>query len=823
MGKLGSQLARWRRGGMSAVLSARGVKRAQSYMLNIRGLQTTLDETKELKRKAFEMNEIVVKKFGLGAPVRRTEDPRLIKGEGRYVADEQRAGALHAYVMRAPVAHGLFTMGDLTAARSAKGVHLIMTAADVTDYGGLTADFLPTQLDGSKPSVDPLPLLCADRVRHVGDAIAFIVAESVDEAKSAAELIDVDYEVAAATVGAETAMADGAPLVWADKANNIGFHSFYGDRGATDRAFDQAAHVVELKVVNQRLVANYLEPRGCVAAYDPETGAFELTVGSQGVHGMRDAIAGHCLKIDPANLHVFTHDVGGGFGTKGFAYREYPLALIAAKRLGRVVRWVCERNEHFQVDAHGRDNITTGVLAFDADYKITAMKVDLIADLGAYAHAYGMYIPVLGVTMTTGLYDIPNVAVDVRGVYTHTTPTDAYRGAGRPEATYLIERMMDHAARELGLSRIDLRRRNFITPDQLPYTTAMGRMYDTGEFEGHMDRALDLADVAGFEARLATSKASGHIRGLGIATYIEACAFAGSEEATVRLDEDGGVTFLIGTQSNGQGHHTAYGQIVAGYLGLDLDQVRMVQGDTKQVRVGGGTGASRSVPLGGASVDMASRALVEQIKKLAAEELEAGEGDLELDSGEVRVVGTDKRVSLADLAANTADKDKLKAIGEFKQNEATYPNGTHICEVEIDPLTGRVALATYTIVDDFGVTVNPLLLQGQVHGGAMQGIGQALLERTVYSDDGQLNSASFLDYTMPRADDFVAIVFETRNVPSTTNMLGIKGAGEAATIGATPAVMNAVVDALNRAYGIKDLDMPATPDRVWAAIQKACS
>lgn len=767
------------------------------------------------------MNQIVNKKFGLGAPVKRTEDPRLIKGEGRYVADERREGVVHAYVMRSPLAHGRFTMGDLAQARSAKGVHLILTADDVTAYGGLVADFLPTQADGSKPSVDPLPLLCADTVRHVGDAIAFIVADSVDEAKSAAELIEVDYELLEAAVGAEQAIGDGAPLVWDDKAHNIGFHTFHGDQAATNQAFAAAAHTVDLKVVNQRLVANYMETRGCVASYDPEHDDFELTVGSQGVHGMRNAIAGHCLKIDPAKLHVYTHDVGGGFGTKGFAYREYPLALIAAKRLGRPVRWVCERNEHFLVDAHGRDNITTGVLAFDADYKITAMKVDLIADLGAYAHSYGMYIPVLGVTMTTGLYHIPAVAIDVRGVYTHTTPTDAYRGAGRPEATYLIERMMDHAARELGLSRTELRRRNFIAPAQLPYTTPMGRMYDTGEFEGHMDRALELADVAHFDDRLEASKASGKIRGLGLATYIEACAFAGSEEATVRLDEDGGVTFLIGTQTNGQGHHTAYGQIVAGYLGLDLDQVRMVQGDTRQVRVGGGTGGSRSVPLGGASVDIASRALVEQIKKLAADELEAGEGDLELESGEVRVVGTDKRVSFAELAAKTADKDKLKAIGEFKQNEATYPNGSHICEVEIDPLTGRVELAAYTIVDDFGVTVNPLLLQGQVHGGAIQGIGQALLERTVYSDDGQLNSASFLDYTMPRADDFVDIVFETRNVPSTTNMLGIKGAGEAATIGSTPAVMNAVVDALNRAYGIKDIDMPATPDRVWAAIQAA--
>ena len=767
------------------------------------------------------MNEMVSgKKFGIGAPVRRREDPRLIKGEGYYVGDARVEGMLSAYVVRSPMAYATFTFGDLNDARSAEGVHLILTAADVEGRQGLTAGFLPPAPDGSKPSPEAIPLLCADTVRHVGDAVAFIVADSVDAAKSAAELIEIDYEPLDAIVGAERAMEETAPLVWSDHAGNIAFHHFVGDKDTTDAAFDNAAHTISLKVVNQRLICNYMEPRGCVAEYLGEEEGYRLHVGSQGVHGMRDSVA-PCVGIDPSKLHVLTNDVGGGFGTKAFAYREYPLALIASEKLGKPVRWISERGEHFQADAHGRDNFTTGEFAMDENHKITAMRVNLIADMGAYAHNFGFLIPVLGISMTTGLYDIPTVAIDVTGVYTNTTPTDAYRGAGRPEAAYLIERMMDHAARELGVSNIELRRKNFIPTESLPYTTPTGRMYDTGEFAGHMDRALELADAAGFEARLTEAKSRGKIRGFGVATYIEACAFAGSEEATVRLEDNGSLTLLIGTQANGQGHATAYGQIISDYLGVDLENVNMVQGDSHQVRKGGGTGGSRSVPLGAASVDLASKMLVEQIKQLAADQLEAGPGDLELTDGSVRVVGTDKSVTLAEVAQKTADKEKLQAIGEFKQAEATYPNGTHICEVEIDPDTGTVAMAGYTIVDDFGVTVNPILLAGQIHGGVAQGVGQAFLERTVYDDDGQLLSASFLDYCMPRADDFSDIVFETRNVPSTTNMLGIKGAGEAATIGSTPAAMNAVVDALYRAYGIKDIEMPAIPSRVWDAIQAA--
>jgi carbon-monoxide dehydrogenase large subunit len=482
---------------------------------------------------------------------------------------------------------------------------------------------------------------------------------------------------------------------------------------------------------------------------------------------------------------------------------------------------VCERSEHFVADAHGRDNLAVAEVAMDADGRFLALKVDLIAAMGAYLHQYGPFIPYLGLTMSTGLYDIPALHAVLKGVYTHTVPTDAYRGAGRPEAAYLLERLVDKAAAEMDLSPAEIRRRNFIATEALPYTTPTGRMYDTGEFAAHMDKALAAADWDGFEARARASAEAGKYRGIGMATYVEACAFAGSEEATVELGLDGSLTLLIGTQSNGQGHATAYGQIIAEQFGVDLDKVTTIQGDTDRVRKGGGTGGSRSIPIGLPSVLEASKSLVKKVKDLAADKLETGVEDLELMDGSVRVVGTDRAVTLAEIAAGTGEP--LAAREAVKQAEATYPNGTHICEVEIDPDTGETRIVDYVIVDDFGVTVNPLLLAGQVHGGVVQAIGQALMEHTVYDADGQLISASFLDYQMPRAADIPDIRFETRNVPSTTNALGIKGAGEAGTIGACPAVMNAVNDALRRGAGVAQIDMPATPSRIWEAIAAARS
>ncbi len=532
-------------------------------------------------------------------------------------------------------------------------------------------------------------------------------------------------------------------------------------------------------------------------------------------------IVSSVLGIGKDELRVVTPDVGGGFGPKTFVYREYLLVLEAARRLGRPVKWTGDRTEHFLTDAHGRDNVTVAEMAMDREGRFLGLRVNLIANMGAYISQYGPFIPVVGVSMSTGVYDIQALDVSVTAVYTNTTPVDAYRGAGRPEAALLIEKLVDACARDMGLSADEIRRRNFIRPDQMPYRTQTGRLYDTGEFEGHMNQAMQRAEWTQFSARLEDAKSRGKIRGIGMATYVEACAFAGSEPAHVELNGDGTVTLKIGTQTNGQGHATAYAQLLAEKLDLPIERIHVRQGDTDELKAGGGTGGSRSIPLGGVSTARAGEDLAEKIRRIAADELEAASADIELRDGVARIVGTDRVMDFAAIARAAKKPDDLKGFGEFVQDEATYPNGTHICEVEIDPDTGSTEIVRYCIVDDFGATVNPLLLAGQVHGGVVQGIGQALVEDTVYGEDGQLLSASFMDYAMPRADSVPFFHFETRNVPSTTNALGIKGAGEAGTIGATPAALNAVTDALYRAYGIKHIDMPATPSRIWGAIRDA--
>ncbi len=760
-------------------------------------------------------------KFGIGAPVRRREDPALITGAGRFTADIAPEGALHAHVLRSAMAHADFTIANLDEVRAMPGVRLVWTNADLAGWGDLPCETLVEQSDGTTTLPTPHPVLAGGTVRHVGDPIAFVVAQTASEARDAAEAIVVDYDERPVVTDTAVALDAGAALVWPERGSNLAFEYHGGDAAETDALFASAVRVVALDIVNQRVVSNYMEPRSAIGEYDPASGRYTLTTGTQGGHGMRKVIAQHILKIDESRLRVVTPDVGGGFGTKNFCYSEYPLVLKAAEALGAPVKWTGGRDDHFVIDSHGRDNVTRGELALDGEGRVLAMRVDLVAAMGAYLHQFGPEIPSGGITMATGLYDIPAFFVRVRGVFTNTTPTDAYRGAGRPEAAYLIERLIDEAGRQTGLGPIEIRRRNFIPPEKMPYTTVSGQYYDSGEFEGHLARALEVADWDGFAARRAASAEKGLVRGIGLSTYVEICAFPGAEEATIVVNDSGTATLYIGTQTNGQGHATAYGQLIAEYLGLDLAEVETVQGDTDRVRRGGGTGGSRSIPLGLASVDIASKLLVEQIKQLAAERLEAAIGDLELTGGAVRVVGTDKAVTLAEIAATAGDKDKLKARGSFKQDGATYPNGTHVCEVEIDPETGVTTIVGYTIVDDFGVTVNPMLLEGQVHGGVAQSIGQALMEGTVYDDSGQLVTASFLDYCMPRADGMPDFRFETRNVPSTTNLLGIKGAGEAGTIGATPAVMNAVVDALHSAKGISHIDMPATPARVWHALNAA--
>jgi aerobic carbon-monoxide dehydrogenase large subunit len=756
-------------------------------------------------------------KFGIGQPVARKEDDAFLRGAGRYVADHAPDDVLHAVVLRSPHANAHFRIHSTAQARALPGVALILTGADTRALGGL-----PCQADipGVKIATPPYPLLALDHVRHVGDAVAFVVAATVEQARDAAEAIAIDWEPLPHVIGAAAALTPGASQVWPSVRGNLAFEVALGDASATSQAFAQAARTVELVLVNQRLVANYLDTRGVVAAYDAASGRFTLTLSSQGSHNVRDVLCKDVLRIAPDKMRVITPDVGGGFGTKLFPYREYALAAVAARTLKRPVKWVADRSEHFLADAQGRDNITTARLALDEDGRFRALDIDLVADMGAYLSLYAPFIPFIGAGMSPGVYDIPACHVRVRGVFTNTVPVDAYRGAGRPEAAYVIERLVDVAARELGVEPDALRRRNFISTGAMPYQTATGKVYDTGEFAAHLARAQTLAGWSTFAERRARSEARGRLRGIGLATYIEACGNNGPDTAALRLDQDGTATVLAGSQSTGQGHHTAYAQIVAEHLALAPDQVRVIQGDTDLVVTGAGTGGSSSIPCGGASLDKAARKVALELKTLAADVLEAAPDDLDFAEGAVHVAGTDRGVAFADLVRRHGAP--VTASDAFAPSAATYPNGTHVAEVEIDPETGATEMVAYVVVDDFGVTLNPLLLAGQVHGGADQGIGQALCERAVYDEgSGQLVSASLLDYALPHARDMPAFVFETLNVPCATNPLGVKGAGEAGAIGSCPAVMNAIMDALWHAYRVHHLDMPATPERVWAAIAEA--
>lgn len=761
-------------------------------------------------------------KFGVGQPVRRVEDQRLTTGTGRYTDDTAVEGALHGYVLRSQYAHARFAIRDKDTARKMKGVKLILTGEDVAHLGGLPCKGLIASSTGEMVKPMPVPVLPFDTVRHVGEAVAFIVAETLAQARDAAEAIDIVWDPLPSVTGIDEALSEGAPLVWPDRERNVAFEAGQGDADKTEKAFAKADRTVSVTIVNNRLASNYMETRACIAEYDKATKRWTLTLGSQGSHGTREILADYIFKVDQSRIRVITPDVGGGFGTKIFMYREYPLTMVAAETLKRPVRWVSDRTEHFLADTHGRANLATATMALDKRGKFLGLKVDLRAEMGAWLSQYGPFIPWVGTTMTPGCYDIPAVHVRIRGVLTNTTPVDAYRGAGRPEAAYLIERLVDAIARELGKTPDAIRALNFVKPESMPHKTQTGPVYDSGEFEGHMRRAMDVADWKGFKTRLKSSSKAGKIRGIGMACYIEACGGGGPESATVILEKDGTATVLIGTQSNGQGHETAYSQLVAQHLDIPLDRVRVVQGDTDRVATGAGTGGSRSIPVGGAALDKASSILTDNLKQLASEKLEAGVGDLEIVNGAVRVVGTDRGLDLAQIAALPGAKPELLKVHQsWEPPEATYPNGTHICELEVDPATGGTEILNYVVVDDFGLTLNPMMLAGQVHGGAAQGIGQALMEEIRFDESGQMLTASFMDYAMPRAADVPNFHFETRNVRCLTNALGVKGAGEAGAIGSCPAVMNAMVDALNRAAGITAIDMPATPSKVFGALKAA--
>ncbi|MCP9627128.1 xanthine dehydrogenase family protein molybdopterin-binding subunit [Rhodopseudomonas palustris] len=757
-------------------------------------------------------------KFGVGQSVLRKEDDPLIRGKGRYTDDYAPQASAHALVLRSPHAHATFTL-DAGAARQLPGVLAILTAEDVKDLGGLPCLFnLP-----DNPFVGPdYPILAGGEVRHVGDAVAFVVADTLAHARDAVEAVAVEWTPQPAAIGAGNAIKPGAPQVWPQFPGNVLFDASIGDKAAADAAFAKAHAVAEIKIVNPRIVTNYMETRAAVCEYDAKRDHFTLTIGSQGSHRLRDILCQNVLKIPTDKMRVICPDVGGGFGTKLFPYREYALLAVAAKRIGKPIRWTADRSDHFVGDSQGRDNITVARMALAEDGKFLGMDVDLIGDLGGYLSTFGPYIPYGGAGMLPGLYDIKAFHCRIRTVFTHTVPVDAYRGAGRPEAAYVIERLVDACARKLGMSPDAVRRKNFIPPRALPYTTATGKVYDSGDFAAHLKRALEVGEWKDFGKRIKAAKKQGLLRGLGLASYVEVCGTMGEETAKVVLDPDGAITVLIGSQSSGQGHQTAYAQIVAEQFGVAPEQVRVVQGDTDKVATGLGTGGSASIPSGGVSVQRATQQLGAQLRELAADALETSAADLEIADGIIRIAGTDRTISFADLAKRPGvDPAKLNASATFSSADGTYPNGTHLVEIELDPATGKIRIVNYVIVDDFGVTLNPLLLAGQVHGGTMQGIGQALMEQAVYdSEDGQLVTGTFMDYAMPRAADGAPIVFETHNVPCTTNPMGVKGAGEAGAIGSCPAVVNAIIDALWREYRIDHIDMPATPERVWMAIRE---
>ena len=757
-------------------------------------------------------------KFGVGQSVLRKEDDALIRGKGRYTDDHAPSAAMHALVLRSPHAHAKFTI-DAARARGLPGVAAILTPDDVKDLGGLPCLF---NLEVDPFTGPPYPILAQGEVRHVGDAVAFVVAETVDQARDAIEAIAVEWTPLPAVIGVANAVKKGAPQVWPDQPGNVLFDVPIGDREATEAAFAKAHAVAEISIVNPRVVTNFMEPRAAVGEYDAKRDHLTLTIGSQGSHRLRDILCQNILNMPVENMRVICPDVGGGFGTKLFPYREYALVAVAARKLRKTVKWTADRADHFMGDAQGRDNVTRARMALAEDGRFLAMDVDLMGDMGAYLSTFGPYIPHGGAGMLPGLYDIQTFHCRVRTVFTNTVPVDAYRGAGRPEAAYVVERLVDAAARKLGMTPDAIRRKNFIAPRAMPYKTATGKVYDSGDFTAHMKRAMEIADWKEFPKRARAAKKQGLVRGIGMSSYVEVCGTMGEETANVRLDPNGDVTILIGTQSSGQGHQTAYAQLVAEQFGLAPERVHIFQGDTDQVATGLGTGGSASIPTGGVSVERATRELGTKLKEIAAEALETSAGDLEINDGTVRIAGTDRSISFADLARRPGvDPSKLNASATFTSADGTYPNGTHIAEVEIDPATGITRIVNYVIVDDFGVTLNPLLLAGQIHGGAMQGIGQALMEQAVYDPkDGQLVTGTFMDYALPRAADGPSFTFETHNVPCKTNPLGVKGAGEAGAIGSCPAVVNAIIEGLWREYKIDHIDMPATAERVWIAIRE---
>jgi aerobic carbon-monoxide dehydrogenase large subunit len=769
-------------------------------------------------------------KFGLAQPVRRVEDPRLLKGAGRYTDDIVLPGMLFGVMLRSPHAAATITRIDTTAATGLPGVASVYSASDLSadGIGPLPCAALVENRDGSPQAAPPHPVLAEGTVRHVGDPVAFIVADTIKQARDAAEAIEVDYEILPSITDLSTAMDKGATRVWPDVPHNLAFDWEIGDKTATEAEFAKAAHVTKLTVVNNRIIVNSMEARAALADFDPETGRWTLYANTQGGWLVKNLI-GPVFGTDAENFRVVTPDVGGGFGMKLFLYAEHVLTCYAARKLGRPVKWAAERGEAFLCDTQGRDNLTLGELAIDADGKFIALRTRNISNMGAYLSTFAPFIPTFaGTGVLASVYGFKAIYANVLGVFTNTVPVDAYRGAGRPESNYLVERLVDAAARELGIDRVELRRRNMVSPDAMPHATPMGKSYDSGDFRVVLDAAIRRMDYAGFAGRKAAAAAQGKRRGLGLSYYLEATGGDPTERAEIRFAEDGFVDVYVGTQSTGQGHETAYVQLTANQLGIDGDKIRIRQGDTDTIPVGGGTGGARSLYSEGQAILLTSESVIKKGQQAAAEELEAAVADIAFADGRFSIVGTDRAIDIIALAATQRKKAAagqpatLLDAAEIAPIDAhTFPNGCHMAEVEVDPETGVIELVRYVVCDDFGKTVNPLIVRGQVAGGVAQGFGQAVLEHTVYdSSSGQLLSGSFMDYALPRANEFPDIEVELLEIPCASNPLGVKGAGEAGAVGSPPAVINAIIDALS-GDGVTHIDMPATPERVWRAMALA--
>jgi carbon-monoxide dehydrogenase large subunit len=771
-------------------------------------------------------------KFGVGQPVPRKEDPTLLQGKGSYTDDQNVAGQVYGVMVRSRVAHGKLNGIDTTEAAGMPGVLGIYTGADLlaAGFGLMPKGMSAKNRDGSDMRKPDQPPLTVDKVRYVGDPVAIVVAETAKQAKDAAEAVFVDIDTLPAVTDAASAATPGAPAIHDGVPDNVILDFHFGDTAKVDAAFAAAAHVTTIRLRNSRIVVSQMEPRSAIGTFDTTDGRWVLRLGCQGAFNMRDGLTGP-LKTTTDKIRILTGNVGGSFGMKASVYPEYIAVLHAAKTLGKPVKWTDERSESFLSDSHGRDHDMECALALDAEGKFLALRVVGYGNLGAYLSNATIIPPTLNtVKNIISVYRTPLVEVSSKCMFTNTTPVGPYRGAGRPEGNYYMERLIETAAREMGIDRVELRRRNHITPEQIPYETPSANPYDSGDFPGLLDDALALADWDNFSQRRIESRRNGKLRGRGIGQYLEVTAPPTNEMGGIRFDDDGGVTIITGTLDYGQGHASPFAQVLTQYLGIPFDRIRLLQGDSDQLIAGGGTGGSKSMMASGAAIIEASEAVVENGRKIAAHVLEAGLPDIEFGAGRFTIVGTDRGIGIMELAAKLRAglalppelPQTLDAQLVGKPAPSAYPNGCHVCEVEVDPETGVAEVVRYAMVNDFGVMINPMLVEGQAHGGIVQGIGQALKESVVYNDDGQPVTGSYMDYALPRAGDAPMFAFGSHPVPAATNLLGAKGCGEAGCAGALPAVMNALVDALSE-VGVRHIDMPATPLRIWEAIQAAQS